>query len=62
MYDATWQTDEAAWGCDCVDCRMYRVWETEGTDDWQPQPDGWSAWSVTSADAAPAASEAPRGF
>ncbi|HKG57549.1 MAG TPA: hypothetical protein VKA85_09890 [Candidatus Limnocylindrales bacterium] len=48
MYDATWQTDDTAWGCDCADCRMYRVWETEGTDDWEPRPDGWTAWAAPS--------------
>ena len=32
--------------CDCADCRQYRLWRAEGTDEWQPKregPDGWSA-------------------
>jgi hypothetical protein len=48
MFDGTWQGDDAGWGCDCADCRNYRVWETEGTEDWEPERDGWSAWTTTS--------------
>ena len=30
--------------CDCADCRTYRVWRAEGTDEWQPKPEGWETW------------------
>jgi hypothetical protein len=33
--------------CDCADCRQYRLWRAEGTDEWQPPREGWDAWSMT---------------
>jgi hypothetical protein len=38
--------------CDCADCRQYRLWRTEGTDEWQPKREGWDAWSTTTEPAA----------
>jgi hypothetical protein len=32
--------------CDCADCRTYRVWRAEGTDEWQPNSEGWDTWST----------------
>jgi hypothetical protein len=38
--------------CDCADCRQYRLWRAEGTDEWQPPREGWDAWSMTTDPAA----------
>ena len=27
--------------CDCADCRQYRLWRAEGTDEWQPDGASW---------------------
>jgi hypothetical protein len=32
--------------CECPDCRQYRLWRAEGTDEWQPRRDGSNAPSV----------------
>jgi hypothetical protein len=39
--------------CECPDCRQYRLWRAEGTDEWQPRRDGSNAPSApTDLDAA----------
>jgi hypothetical protein len=35
--------------CDCADCRQFRVWRAEGTDEWQPDADEWTARSMSTA-------------
>jgi hypothetical protein len=25
--------------CECADCRQYRLWRAEGTEEWQPDRD-----------------------
>jgi hypothetical protein len=32
--------------CDCPDCRHYRLWRAEGTDEWQPDANGWNPRSA----------------
>jgi hypothetical protein len=29
--------------CECADCRQYRLWRAEGSDEWLPDPDAWKA-------------------
>lgn len=36
-------------GCGCADCREYRRWRVEGTDEWQPKPDAWESSAASSA-------------
>jgi hypothetical protein len=31
--------------CDCAECRQYRLWRAEGTDEWQPKREDWDTWS-----------------
>jgi hypothetical protein len=54
MNDGTAPSAQGSWGCDCADCRRYRVWQSEGVDDWQPERDGWSAWTTWSDGGSPA--------
>jgi hypothetical protein len=37
----------ATGACGCADCREYRLWRTEGTDEWQPRSEAWDAWSAS---------------
>jgi hypothetical protein len=46
MNEQTSPSAQGSWGCDCVDCRRYRVWQTEGDGEWQPETDGWPAWKA----------------
>jgi hypothetical protein len=32
--------------CACADCRQYRLWRAEGTDEWQPDGDRWNVRSA----------------
>jgi hypothetical protein len=32
--------------CECADCRRYRVWRLEGTDEWQPESDAWTGFPM----------------
>jgi hypothetical protein len=38
--------------CDCADCRQYRLWRAEGTDEWQPKREDWDAWATATDPAA----------
>jgi hypothetical protein len=38
--------------CDCAECRQYRLWRAEGTDEWQPKREDWDAWSTATNPAA----------
>jgi hypothetical protein len=36
--------------CECADCRRYRVWRAEGTDEWQPENDAWAGFPMADRD------------
>lgn len=55
--DVNDQTRVAGSGsCDCGDCRDYRLWRVEGTDEWEPNAERRDV-ALVSADAAFAASD-----